>query len=70
MPWLIAESACAEGSRFLGLDLPARYAVWLEVRAEVSYARFRHFRKLMRRMDKYGQRLSLIFFRPGCRMVS
>ena len=48
MPWLIAESVCAEVSGFLGLDLPARYAVWIEARAEVSYARFDHFRKLMR----------------------
>ena len=48
MPWLIAESVCAEGSRYLGIELPARYAAWLEIRAEVSYARFSHFRKLMR----------------------
>jgi lambda repressor-like predicted transcriptional regulator len=48
MPWLIAESVCAEGSRYLGIELPARYAVWLEARAEVSYARFSHFRQLMR----------------------
>ncbi len=48
MPWLIAESVCAEVSRFLGLALPPRYAVWIEARAEVSYTRFVHFRQLMR----------------------
>jgi hypothetical protein len=48
MPWLIAESVCTEVSRFLGIELPARYSVWIEARAEVSYARFDHFRKLMR----------------------
>ena len=48
MPWLIAESVCAEVSRFLGIELPARYAAWIEARAEVSYAKPGHFRKLMR----------------------
>ncbi len=48
MPWLIAESVCDEVSRFLGVELPARYAVWIEARAEVSYAKPGHFRKLMR----------------------
>jgi hypothetical protein len=48
MPWLIAESVSDEVSRFLDVELPARYAVWLEAKAEVCYLRHRHFRKLMR----------------------
>ena len=48
MPWLIAESVCAEVSRFLDVEIPARYAVWIEARAELTYAKHRHFRKLMR----------------------
>lgn len=48
MPWLVAESVCAEAARFLGVDIPARYAVWIEARAEITYAKHGHFRKLMR----------------------
>lgn len=48
MPWLIAESVCGELASFLGEDVPARYAVWIEARAELSYLRNGHFRKLMR----------------------
>jgi hypothetical protein len=48
MPWLIAESVCGELAAFLGMEIPARYAVWIEARAEVGYARHAHFRKLMR----------------------
>jgi hypothetical protein len=48
LPWLIAESVCQEVSRFLEVELPARYAVWLEAKAEICYAGHRRFRKLMR----------------------
>jgi prepilin-type N-terminal cleavage/methylation domain-containing protein len=48
MPWLIAESVCGEVSHFLDVDLPARYAVWMEAKAEACYASPGHFRKLMR----------------------
>jgi len=48
MPWLIAETVCDEVSQFLGVDLPVRYAVWLEGKAELCYSRHRRFHKLMR----------------------
>ncbi len=48
MPWLIAETVCGEVSQILGLDLPVRYAVWLEAKAELCYSGHRHFHKLMR----------------------
>ena len=48
MPWLIAETVCEEVSRFLDLELPVRYAVWLEAKAELCYAGRRRFYKLMR----------------------
>lgn len=48
MPWLIAETVCGELSRFLGVEIPARYAAWIEARAEFCYAKGGHFRKLMR----------------------
>jgi hypothetical protein len=48
MPWLIAETVCEEVSQFLDVELPARYAVWLDAKAELCYGGHRHFRKLMR----------------------
>jgi hypothetical protein len=48
MPWLIADTVCGEVSRFLGVEIPARYSDWLDARAERCYANHRHFRKLMR----------------------
>jgi hypothetical protein len=48
MPWLLAETVCAEASQFLDVDLPARYAAWLEAKAELCYSGDRHFSKLMR----------------------
>jgi hypothetical protein len=48
MPWLIAETVCAEVSQFLDVELPARYAVWLEAKAERCYSGRRRFYKLMR----------------------
>jgi hypothetical protein len=48
MPRLIAETVCGEVSRFLEVELPARYAVWLEAKAERCYAGRRRFFKLMR----------------------
>jgi hypothetical protein len=48
MPWLIAESVCTEAARFLGVEIPARYAAWIEARAEINYAKRGHFQKLMR----------------------
>jgi hypothetical protein len=48
MPWLIAESVTQEVSRFLDVELPARYGVWLDAKAELCYARDRRFHKLMR----------------------
>jgi hypothetical protein len=47
MPWLLAETVCGEVAGFLGVELPARYAAWIEARAEVTYAKGGHFRKLM-----------------------
>ncbi|MGD0261086.1 MAG: hypothetical protein ABSD29_14830 [Verrucomicrobiota bacterium] len=48
MPWLIADTVCGEVSRFLGVEIPARYSDWLDAKAERCYANHRHFRKLMR----------------------
>jgi hypothetical protein len=48
MPWLIAESVCGEVARFLVVEIPDRFAVWLDAKAERCYARRRHFRKRMR----------------------
>ena len=48
MPWLIADTVCGEVSRFLGVEIPARYSDWLDAKAERCYARHDHFRKLMR----------------------
>jgi hypothetical protein len=48
MPWLIAETVCDEVSRYLEVDLPERYAVWLDAKAERCYAGDSHFHKLMR----------------------
>jgi hypothetical protein len=48
MPWLIAETVCDEVSQFLGVYLPARYAEWLEAKAELCYSGRRRFYKLMR----------------------
>jgi hypothetical protein len=47
MPDAIAESVCAEVSRFLDVPLPARYAVWLEAKAHRCYSAHRHFYQLM-----------------------
>jgi len=47
MPSAIAESVCAEVSRFLDVPLPARYAIWLEAKAHRCYSAHRHFYKLM-----------------------
>jgi hypothetical protein len=48
MPWLIAETVCAEVACFLGVEIPARHAVWLEAKAERCYAGNDSFRRLMR----------------------
>jgi len=48
MPWLMAETVCGEVARFLGVEIPVRYAAWIEARAELTYAKGGHFRKLMR----------------------
>ena len=48
MPWLMAETVCGEVARFLDVEIPVRYAAWLEARAELTYAKGGHFRKLMR----------------------
>ncbi len=49
MPWAIAESVCAEVSRFFDLELPARYTGWLEAKALHCYDGNPHFHKLMHR---------------------
>jgi hypothetical protein len=48
MPWLMAETVCGEVASFLGVEIPIRYAAWIEARAELTYAKGGHFRKLMR----------------------
>src|ERR1700722_2698373 len=47
MPWLVAETVCDEVSQFLDVEIPARYAVWLEAKAHRCYSAHRHFYKLM-----------------------
>ena len=47
MPRLIAETVCDEVSQFLEVEMPARYAVWLEAKARRCYSAHRHFYKLM-----------------------
>lgn len=47
MPWLIAETVCAEVEHFLAVVLPDRYAVWLDAKAERCYSGRRQFYKLM-----------------------
>jgi hypothetical protein len=38
MPWLIADTVCGEVAHFLGVEIPARYADWLDAKAERCYA--------------------------------
>ena len=47
MPWLIAETVCAEVEHFLAVELPDRYAEWLDAKAERCYSGRRQFYKLM-----------------------
>src|SRR5271157_4237293 len=63
MPWLVAETVCDEVSQFLGLDLPARYAVWLEAKAELCYSGRRHFHKLMRGRGNAPREWLYVFMR-------
>lgn len=48
MPWLIAETVCDQVSQYLDVELPDRYAVWLDAKAERCYSGRRRFYKLMR----------------------
>ena len=48
MAWLIAETVRDEASQFLDVELPARYAVWLDAKAEHCYSGRRRFHRLMR----------------------
>ena len=63
MPWAIAESVCGEVSRFLDVELPDRYALWLEAKAERCYAGNRHFHKLMRSCGNAGRNRLYAFMR-------
>jgi len=47
-PEVIAETVCAEVSRFLNVEMPAAYAGQMAAKAERCYAGNSHFRKLMR----------------------
>ena len=64
MPWLIAESVCQEVSLFLDVELPDRYAVWMEAKAELCYARDRRFHEHMRAMANRAARLALLLHAP------
>ena len=63
MPWLIAESVCGEVARFLGVEIPARYAIWIEARAELSYAQGGRIRKLLRGRGNAGRDWLFVFMR-------
>lgn len=63
MPWIIADSVCAEVSRFLDVKLPSRYVAWLDAKAEHCYAGHRHFRKLMRRRGNAPRDWLYVFMR-------
>lgn len=63
MPWLIAESVCDEVARFLDVELPARYVVWLDAKAERCYSTRRHFYKLMRGKGNRGRDWLYCFMR-------
>lgn len=47
MPRAIADSVCAEASRFLDEEFPARYADWLVLKTHRCYSAHRHLYKLM-----------------------
>jgi hypothetical protein len=63
MPWIIADSVCAEVSRFLDVDLPGRYVVWLDAKAELCYSARRRFHKLMRSRGNAGRDWLYVFMR-------
>jgi hypothetical protein len=63
MPWLIAETVCGEVARFLGVEIQARYADWLDAKAERCYAGHRHFRKLMRSGGNDAREWLVVFMR-------
>jgi hypothetical protein len=63
VPLWIAESVCAEAARFLGEDLPARYAEWLAARAERCYRGIAHFRRSMQARGTGGRDNLRMFMR-------
>ena len=48
MPWVIAESVCREVSDFLDIQLPSRYAMWLDAKADLCFQKNPRFRRQMR----------------------
>jgi len=63
MPLAIAESVCGEVSCFLHLDLPERYAIWLEAKAHRCYSAHRHFYKLMQAGGNVARERLYMFMR-------
>jgi hypothetical protein len=63
MPWLVAESVLGEASRWLGTELPAEWADWLDTRAERIYAHHAHFRRNIRSGGNAGRDWLYLFFR-------
>lgn len=63
MPFAIAESVCGEVSCFLNVDLPERYAVWLEAKANRCYSAHRHFYKLMQASGNVARDRLYMFMR-------
>jgi hypothetical protein len=63
MPRAIAESVCAEASRFLDEEFPARYADWLVIKAHRCYSAHRHFYKLMQARGNVARDRLYMFMR-------
>jgi hypothetical protein len=63
MPDAIAESVCQEVSRFLDLEMPERYAVWLAAKAHRCYSAHRHFYKLMQASGNLARDRLYMFMR-------
>ena len=63
MPFAIAESVCVEVSCFLNVELPERYAVWLEAKAHRCYSAHRQFYKLMQAQGNLARDRLYMFMR-------
>ena len=63
VPLWIAESVCDEAARFLGVDLPERYAVWLTAKAERCMAGHAHVQARMQERGNGGRNALRVYMR-------